>query len=105
GSWVCSILATVVQKCRSRGKRAPTSSRSECWLCPVRVRGAAECDTSPVGTSGGEFQMNKLTKLAAAGVLSLCTAAPALDGSVTQPGVTAGLNTGAVLPQVMYAIH
>ena len=51
----------------------------------------------------GESQMNsKLTKLAAAGVLSLCTAAPALAGSVTQPGETVGLNTGAPLPQGWY---
>src|SRR6266700_413786 len=50
-----------------------------------------------------ESQMNsKLTKLAAAGVLSLCTAAPALAGSVTQPGETVGLNTGAPLPQGWY---
>jgi hypothetical protein len=54
----------------------------------------------------GELQMNsKLTKLAAAGVLSLCTAAPALAGSVTQPGETVGLNTGAPLPQGWYAIN
>ncbi len=45
---------------------------------------------------------SKLTKLAAAGVLSLCTAAPALAGSVTQPGETVGLNTGAPLPQGWY---
>src|SRR6266568_7707273 len=54
----------------------------------------------------GELQMNsKLTKLAAAGVLSLCTAAPALAGSVTQPGETVGLNTGAPLPQGWYVIQ
>src|SRR5712671_273380 len=54
----------------------------------------------------GELQMNsKLTKLAAVGVLSLCTAAPALAGSVTQPGETVGLNTGAPLPQGWYAIN
>src|SRR5262245_30400391 len=52
----------------------------------------------------GELQMNsKLTKLAAVGALSLCTAAPALAGSVTQPGETVGLNTGAPLPQRWYA--
>src|SRR5262245_55144587 len=54
----------------------------------------------------GESQMNsKLTKLAAAGVLSLCTAAPALAASVTQPGETVGLNAGAPLPQGWYAIN
>jgi len=54
----------------------------------------------------GELQMNsKLTKLAAAGALSLCTAVPALAGSVTQPGETVGLNTGAPLPQGWYAIN
>jgi len=46
---------------------------------------------------------SKLTKLAAAGVLSLCTAAPALAGSVTQPGETVGLNTGAPLDPGWYA--
>ncbi len=48
---------------------------------------------------------SKLTKLAAAGVLSLCTAAPALARSVTQPGETVGLNTGAPLPQGWYVIQ
>src|SRR5262245_65273239 len=42
---------------------------------------------------------SKLTKLAAGGALSLCTAVPALAGSVTQPGETVGLNAGAPLPQ------
>ena len=37
-------------------------------------------------------------KLAAASVLSLCTAASALAGSVTQPGETVGLASGAPLP-------
>ena len=64
------------------------------------------CDTAPVGTSGGEFPMNsKLTKLAAAGALSFCTAVPALAASVTQPGETVGLNAGAPLPQGWYAIN
>jgi hypothetical protein len=48
---------------------------------------------------------SKWTKLAAAGALSLCTAAPALAGSVTQPGETVGLNAGAPLPQGWYAIN
>jgi hypothetical protein len=33
------------------------------------------------------------------------TAAPALAGSVTQPGETVGLNTGAPLPQGWYVIN
>ena len=49
--------------------------------------------------------MSKWTKLAAAGALSLCTAVPALAGSVTQPGETVGLNVGAPLPQGWYAIN
>src|SRR5207253_8280393 len=54
----------------------------------------------------GELQMNsKLTKLATAGFLSLCAAAPALAGSVTQPGETVGLNAGAPLPPGWYAIN
>src|SRR5215472_16355627 len=54
----------------------------------------------------GELQMNsKLTKLAAAGVLSLCTAVPALAGSVTQPGETVGLNAGTPLAPGWYAIN
>src|SRR5215471_7278597 len=53
-----------------------------------------------------ESQMNsRWTKLAAAGALSLCTAVPALAGSVTQPGETVGLNAGAPLPQGWYAIN
>src|SRR4051794_37089819 len=48
---------------------------------------------------------SKWTKLAAAGALSLFTAVPALAGSVTQPGETVGLNTGAPLPQGWYAIN
>jgi len=48
---------------------------------------------------------SKWTKLAAACALSLCTAVPALAGSVTQPGETVGLNVGAPLPQGWYAIN
>ena len=48
---------------------------------------------------------SKWTKLAAVGVLSLCTAVPALAGSVTQPGETVGLNTGAPLPPGWYVIN
>jgi Putative MetA-pathway of phenol degradation len=44
-------------------------------------------------------------KLAAAGVLSLCTAASALAGSVTQPGETVGLASGAPLPQGLYFVN
>jgi hypothetical protein len=43
--------------------------------------------------------------LAAAGVLSLCTAASALAGSVTQPGETVGLASGAPLPQGLYFVN
>src|SRR5262249_32325258 len=54
----------------------------------------------------GRLQMNsKWTKLAAVGVLSLCTAAPALAGSVTQPGETVGLNAGTPLAPGWYAIN
>src|SRR5262245_46181357 len=48
---------------------------------------------------------SKLTKLATAAFLSLCTAAPALAGSVTQPGETVGLNAGAPLDPGWYAIN
>jgi hypothetical protein len=48
---------------------------------------------------------SKWTKFAAAGVLTLCTAAPALAGSVTQPGETVGLNTGTPLAPGWYAIN
>jgi hypothetical protein len=48
---------------------------------------------------------SKLTKLAAAGVLSLCAAAPALAASVTQPGETVGLNAGAPLAPGWYVIN
>jgi hypothetical protein len=43
--------------------------------------------------------------LAAAGVLSLCSAASALAGSVTQPGETVGLAVGAPLPQGLYFVN
>src|SRR5262249_48115095 len=51
------------------------------------------------------YMNSKWTKLAAVGVLSLCTAAPALAGSVTQPGETVGLNVGAPLDPGWYAIN
>src|SRR2546421_12282251 len=57
------------------------------------------------GKQGGRITMSKWTKLAAAGALSLCTAVQALAGSVTQPGETVGLNTGAPLPQGWYVIN
>jgi hypothetical protein len=47
---------------------------------------------------------SKFVKLAAAGVLSLCTVASALAGSVTQPGETVGLASGAPLPQGLYFV-
>jgi hypothetical protein len=47
---------------------------------------------------------NTLTKLAAAGVLTLSAAASAMAGSVTQPGETAGLAAGAPLPPGFYFI-
>jgi hypothetical protein len=60
----------------------------------------------PRTTTSTEIQMNSnFTKLAAAGVLSLCTAASALAGSVTQPGETVGLPTGAPLPQGLYFVN
>ena len=48
---------------------------------------------------------SKFAKLVAAGVLSLCTAASALAGSVTQPGETVGLAVGAPLPQGLYFVN
>jgi hypothetical protein len=45
----------------------------------------------------------RLMTAAAAGVLSMCTGvATALAGSVTQPGETVGIPTGAPLPQGLY---
>ena len=41
----------------------------------------------------------KLTKWAAAAVLSIGAAAPALGGSVTRPGDTIGLAVGVPLPE------
>jgi hypothetical protein len=74
---------------------------------PIDQVGSAEW-SAHYGAWGamGELQMNsKLTKLAAVGVLSLCTAATALAGSVTQPGETVGLNTGTPLAPGWYAIN
>ena len=48
---------------------------------------------------------NILKKLATAAVLSLCTAASAFAGSVTQPGETVGLAVGAPLPQGLYFVN
>ena len=48
---------------------------------------------------------SKFAKLVATGVLSLCTAASALAGSVTQPGETVGLAVGAPLPQGLYFVN
>jgi len=47
----------------------------------------------------------KLTTLAAGGLLSLCAAAPALAGSVTQPGETVGVAAGAPLPPGFYYLN
>ena len=44
----------------------------------------------------------KLTKWAAAAVLSIGAAAPALGGSVTRPGDTIGLAVGVPLPEGVY---
>ena len=44
----------------------------------------------------------KLTKWAAAAVLSIGAAAPALGGSVTRPGDTIGLAVGLPLPEGVY---
>jgi hypothetical protein len=43
--------------------------------------------------------------LAAAGALSLCLAAPAFAGSVTQPGETVGVAAGVPLPPGFYAVN
>ena len=48
---------------------------------------------------------SKLLKLAAAGALSLCATASALAGSVTQPGETVGLASGAPLPEGLYFVN
>src|SRR5262245_4787620 len=60
--------------------------------------------TAP-GGHGGSQMNSKWTKLVTAGFLSLCTAVPALAGSVTQPGETVGLNTGTPLAPGWYAIN
>jgi hypothetical protein len=48
---------------------------------------------------------NMLVKLATVGMLLLGGAASALAGSVTQPGETVGLATGAPLPQGLYFVN
>ena len=46
---------------------------------------------------------NGLIKVSAAGVLAMCTGiSTALAGSVTQPGETVGIPTGAPLPEGLY---
>src|SRR5262245_62670546 len=76
----------------------PSRDRSH-WLLYGRAT------TQRLGTSRGANMNSKLTKLATAAFLSLCTAAPALAGSVTQPGETVGLNAGAPLDPGWYAIN
>jgi hypothetical protein len=48
---------------------------------------------------------SKLMKLTAAGALSFCITTSALAGSVTQPGETVGLASGAPLPQGLYFVN
>jgi hypothetical protein len=48
---------------------------------------------------------SKLTKLAAAGLLSLCVSVSAHAGSVTQPGETVGVAAGAPLPPGFYFVN
>ena len=47
----------------------------------------------------------KLTKWAAAAVLSIGAAAPAFGGSVTQPGDTMGVANGAPTPEGLYFVN
>src|SRR5262249_41163606 len=92
---------------RCEGTIASTSSPSGGSILAHRP-GEVQRNAAHYGAWGamGELQMNsKLTKLAAAGVLSLCTAVPALAGSVTQPGETVGLNAGTPLAPGWYAIN
>jgi hypothetical protein len=48
---------------------------------------------------------SKLTAVAAAGMLSLCSTLPAHAGSVTQPGETVGVAAGAPLPPGVYFVN
>src|SRR5262249_31325117 len=99
---------TVPKKGRCEAAIASTSSPSGRSILPHRP-GEVQRNGPPhyaAWGAMGRLQMNsKWTKLAAAGALSLCTAVPALAGSVTQPGETVGLNAGAPLPQGWYAIN
>src|SRR5262245_37712371 len=108
GEWANNISATVPKKGRCEEAIASTSSpsgRSILAHRPGEVQRNGPPHLRRLGAMG-ELQMkSKLTKLAAAGVLSLCTAAPALAGSVTQPGETVGLNAGTPLAPGWYAIN
>src|SRR5215471_4888886 len=92
---------------RCEGTIASTSSPSGGSILahrPGEVQRNGPHTTAPGGD--GRLQMNsKWTKLAATGALSLCTAVPALAGSVTQPGETVGLNAGTPLAPGWYAIN
>src|SRR5688572_30323748 len=48
---------------------------------------------------------SKLTAMAAAGALSLCSISPGFAGSVTQPGETVGIAVGAPLPPGFYFLN
>src|SRR5262245_21816106 len=91
---------------RFEGAIASTLSPSDIAFPMTQVSSAERSAKLRRLGGDGRIQMNsKLTKLAAAGALSLCTAVPALAGSVTQPGETVGLNAGTPLPQGWYAIN
>ena len=105
-AWYDSISATVLKKQGARAQLPRTSSSSDIASDPLTRRGSAERSAEHGPGGDGSLPMSsKWTNLAAAGVLSLCTAVPALAGSVTQPGETVGLNAGAPLPQGWYAIN
>src|ERR1700732_4941872 len=103
GGWAWQHFGNSSQKSPSmKGARAqlprPRHHRAEASWPIDQVRFSGTVRTLWRLGGDGRLKMNsKWTKLAAAGALSLCTAVPALAGSVTQPGETVGLNAGTPL--------
>src|SRR4051794_5039917 len=90
-------------KCRNQSDLCDAHCRheSKTWNAAERSRHELRCR----GAISREIKMRKmLVKFATAGMLSLCSVASALAGSVTQPGETVGLAAGAPLPQGLYFV-
>src|SRR5205809_858257 len=93
---------------RARGERqiASTGSPSNIALAVALTSFSGTVRTTPVGPCEGRTTSEQdIDEIGGSRCLVACTAASALAGSVTQPGETVGLATGAPLPPGWYAIN